>query len=71
LVKFVTEKSGYSLQRTMLVFDSIAKTMAILAREELAPEERAKIRRELELLTRELASLDGLVNCFHFYSSDR
>lgn len=55
----------------MLVFDSIAKTMAILAREELAPEERAKIRRELELLTRELASLDGLVNCFHFYSSDR
>ena len=55
----------------MIGADSITKTMDILAKEELAPEDRAKIRRELDLLQHELASLDGLVNCFHFYSSEQ
>lgn len=50
---------------------SITRTLAILAREELAlaPEDRAEIRRELDLVIRELASLDGLVDCCHFYAN--
>ena len=51
--------------------DSISKTMEILAQEELTPEDRAKIRRELAIMQQELGSLDGLVNCFHFYSSEK
>ncbi|MEN8136142.1 MAG: HAMP domain-containing protein [Thermodesulfobacteriota bacterium] len=50
---------------------SIGKTMEILTKEELTPEDRAKIRRKLAILQQELGSLDGLVNCFHFYSSEK
>jgi methyl-accepting chemotaxis protein len=51
--------------------DSISKTMEILAKEDLTPEDRAKINQELAILQQELGSLDGLVNCFHFYSSEK
>lgn len=50
--------------------DSLAKTIAILTKEELSSKDRTMIRHELDLLQHELASLDGLVNCFHFYSSE-
>jgi HAMP domain-containing protein len=51
--------------------DSISKIMEILAKEDLTPEDRAKINQELAILQQELGSLDGLVNCFHFYSSEK
>ena len=55
----------------MIGADSITKTMGILAKDELTSEDRANICRELAILQQELGSLDGLVNCFHFYSSEK
>ena len=55
----------------MIGVASINKTLEILSKDNLLSEDREKIRRELDTLRHELASLDGLVNCFHFYSSEK
>jgi methyl-accepting chemotaxis protein len=48
--------------------DSIGRSKDILAKEDLGPDDRAEIDRELDKLAHELDSLGSLVNCFHFYS---
>ena len=55
----------------MIGVASISKTLEILSKENLISADREKIRQELDSLRHELASLDGLVNCFHFYSSEK
>ena len=54
----------------MIGVASINKTLEILSKENLLSEDREKTRLELDTLRHELASLDGLANCFHFYSTE-
>ena len=51
--------------------DSITKINEILSTKELTPADKEMISLEINTLQRELGSLDGLVTCFHFYSSEK
>ncbi|MEN8142838.1 MAG: HAMP domain-containing protein [Thermodesulfobacteriota bacterium] len=50
--------------------NSISSTLALLDKDNLDSGDRDQIRQQLDRLKREMGSLEGLVNCFHFYKSD-
>lgn len=50
--------------------ESISSTRALLDQEDLDSGDREKIRQQLDRLKNEMASLEGLVDCFHFYTGE-
>ncbi len=50
--------------------DSISSTLTLLDKDNLDPDDREHIRRQQYRLKKEMGSLESLVNCFHFYTSE-
>ena len=50
--------------------DSISSTLTLLDKEKLDSDDRENIRQQLYRLKKEMGSLEGLVSCFHFYTSE-
>ena len=73
----ITELSS-NLQETTLLSknvcrigsDSISSTLDLFDKKNLASDDREKIRQQLDKLKREMGSLEGLINCFHFYTGE-
>ena len=48
--------------------ESISSSLALLDQDDLDAKDREKIRQHLNILKKEMGSLEGFVNCFHFYT---